>query len=192
MRIVPCQGKPNVLPEAKSRLRDRAIRPLDRLVLNFDADVTAGEPVPPGSAPADSAVRQLLEQFGSFHQNEQHEFVLVGPPRETVVSVVRWEAPDPCGGGLPHQQTLERLVCAALGGAYPPRAPAVQQWLDSRPDAPPQGPKEFAWSYMAGWYADHGCEAFFRCLWTDGQVASELERRLRHCAAWRVAEALAE
>jgi len=45
---------------------------------------------------------------------------------------------------------------------------------------------------MAGWYAEQGCEAFYRVVWTDANVVSELESRLRQCGAWRIAEALAE
>ncbi|NQT14748.1 MAG: hypothetical protein HQ582_18480 [Planctomycetes bacterium] len=45
---------------------------------------------------------------------------------------------------------------------------------------------------MAGWYAEHGCEAFYKCLWDDRAVITQLESRLRHCGAWRIAEALAE
>ena len=68
----------------------------------------------------------------------------------------------------------------------------MQGWLDSRPSAPDAGPKEFAWSYMAGWNAEHGCEAFYRLLWEDAEVAGQLESRLREAGAWRLAEALAE
>ena len=110
----------------------------------------------------------------------------------TLVCLIRWEADDQVAAGLPNQQTLERLVCAALVAAYPDRGPAVQDWLDSRPDAPAAGPKEFGWSHMAGWHADQGCEAFFRVLWKNQSVVTQLESRLRQCGAWRVAEALAE
>jgi len=68
----------------------------------------------------------------------------------------------------------------------------VKRWLDSRPDGPVAGPKEFGWSYMAGWYAEFGCEGFYRNLWLDGRVVTELKSRLAECRAWRVAEALAD
>ena len=112
------------------------------------------------------------------------------------VSLLRWETDDATGLGLPGQQTLERLVCAALIAAFPQRGPAVQAWLDRRPEAPVAGPKEFAWSHMAGWYAEHGCQEFYSYLWQaesgDGRVREELEKRLRACGAWQVAEALAQ
>ena len=97
---------------------------------------------------------------------------------------------DPPSAGLPAQQSLERLVCAALVAAYPPRGPAVTNLLDSRPAAPVAGPKEFAWSHMAGWYAEYGSDAFFRKLWLDAPAVTELQTRLTACGAWRVAEAL--
>jgi hypothetical protein len=68
----------------------------------------------------------------------------------------------------------------------------VDQWLKSRPNPPPPDPKELAWSHMAGWHAEHGCEPFYKLLWQDAAVATQLESRLRECGAWRIAEALAE
>jgi len=86
---------------------------------------------------------------------------------------------------------LERLVCAAVVAAYPLRADAVQTWLASRPAPPAPTPKEYAWSYMAGWYAEYGCDAFYSNIWRDAAVTSALEDRLRQSGAWRIAEVLA-
>ena len=61
-----------------------------------------------------------------------------------------------------------------------------------RREAPQAGPKEFGWSFMAGWYAERGCEGFYRTIWEDPAVANELEDRLRKAGAWRVAEALTQ
>lgn len=109
----------------------------------------------------------------------------------TMVALIRWETNDPPAPSVPDQQTLERLVSAALAAAYPPRAKAVQDWLDARPNPPQPDPKEHAWSHMAGWYAEHGCEHFYANLWRDADVARELESRLRSSGAWRIAETLA-
>jgi hypothetical protein len=113
----------------------------------------------------------------------------------TQVFLVRWEVNDAVAVGLPNQQTLERLVCAALVAAYPDRGSTVQTWLDSRQNppanAPATEPKEFAWSYMAGWYAGHNCEDFYCSLWREPKVAAELESRLRSSGAWQIAKALA-
>ena len=131
-----------------------------------------------------------MQKFGEPKTNEHGEFLL--DDGATLVSVIRWEAPDGILEGVPSQQTLERVVCAALVAAYPARGPAVHKWLKSRPDSPPESPKESAWSYMAGWYAEFGCEAFYRRVWADDRVAAELKSRLVECGAWRIAEALAE
>ncbi len=92
---------------------------------------------------------------------------------------------------MPTQQTLERLVSAALLAAYPARAKPLQDWLDSRPLPPATDPKEHAWSHMAGWYAQYGCEAFYSNLWNDPQIVSQLESRLRLSGAWQIVEAIA-
>jgi len=109
----------------------------------------------------------------------------------TKVALLRWEVSDPPAPGLPDQQTLERLACAALAAAYPARAASVQSWLDARPAPPGADPKEHAWSYMAGWHAEHGCEAFYSNLWIDPRVRTELESRLRASGAWQIAATLA-
>jgi hypothetical protein len=108
----------------------------------------------------------------------------------TLVSVVEWNSDDAAGTGVPAIQTLERLICSAMVAAYPQRAPAVQQWLDSHPEPPGSSPKEFAWSYMAGWYADCGCEYFCQAVWSDARIADELKSRLTRAGTWRVAEDL--
>lgn len=108
----------------------------------------------------------------------------------TIVSTVLWSADDAPAPHLPAQQTLERLVCAALRAAYPKRAAAVAQWLSSRPDAASPGPKEHAWSHMAGWYGASGCDDFYQAVWRDAAVIAELEARLEKSGAERVAAAL--
>jgi len=190
VRIIPCHGKGNIRPTAKWRLRDRQDKALVYLVLNVDSDVSADDRTAGISQLSDDAVEQLLRDFGHPKRLREGEFGL--DDGATVVSVVRWAALDDPAAGLPNQQTLERLVCAALAAAYPDRGPAVQGWIDSRPVAPDAGPKEFAWSHMAGWYAERACEGFYRGLWDDELVVTELESRLRECGAWRIAEALAE
>ena len=190
VRVVPCHGKDNVLPAAESRLKDRVDRELARLVVNRDSDETVEDTASGSPGASFQALEALLRRFGEVEKNEHGDSVLNGGA--TVVSSVLWEAGDASTAGLPNRQTLERLVCAALVAAYPDRGAAVHGWLDSRPDGPRAGPKEFAWSHMAGWYAERGCEAFYRHVWKDAAVASQLESRLRACGAWRVAEALAE
>jgi hypothetical protein len=106
---------------------------------------------------------------------------------KTVVCLIRWEVADASEPALPDQQTLERLACSAVVAAYPARMAAVAAWLNSRPAPPGADPKDHAWSYMAGWYAEHGCENFYGNLWNDPAIVAELERRLRASGAWQIA-----
>jgi hypothetical protein len=190
VRLVPCNGKGNILREARNRLTQRTTKRLLRVVINVDADTTAA-----GMAPGPTGLRQqdVLHQTQQIDpaasMNANGEIELDGGA--TKVSLVRWEVSDPTARGLPVQQTLERLVSAAQAAAYPARAAAVQNWLDARPSPPGPDPKEHAWSYMAGWYAEHGCEAFYANLWKDAGIVAELEARLRASGAWQIAATLA-
>jgi hypothetical protein len=190
IRVVPCHGKSNVLTEALSRLRQRTTKPLSRLVINVDPDVPAGG-TGPGTAGLQSRdVEARLQTIDSAAAlNAAGEIDL--DSGTTKVSLIRWEAGDPPTRGLPAQETLERLVSAALVAAYPPRAQAVQRWLDGRPAPPGADPKEHAWSYMAGWYAEHGCDDFYSNLWRDPVVVRELEARLVSSGAWPIVQAIA-
>lgn len=191
IRVVPCGGKSKVLQEAKKRLSDIPTRPLLRLVIAIDPDT----PSTPGTTPVTGLllhhVEHLVMSFDPTAQaNAEGEIELHGGT--TRVGLVRWDVPDPSVPGVPDQQTLERLACAALTAAYPNRSQPVQAWLDGRPDKPLVDPKEYAWSHMAGWYADHGCEAFFTNLWIDARILAQLEARLRHSGAWQLVERITQ
>ncbi len=121
IRVVPCQGKHKVLPAARIRLGQRNSKGLVRLVINIDSDVTAsGSPTgPSGLQRAD--VERLAQGFDpAAAVNADGEIDL--DAGATKVALVRWEVNDPPAPGLPDQQTLERLVSAALAAAYPARA----------------------------------------------------------------------
>jgi hypothetical protein len=190
VRVRPCNGKSNVLREARIRITRRTIKRLLRLIINVDVDTSAS-----GATPAPTGLRQqdvfhqvqLIDPLASINAEGEIEI----DAGATKVALIRWETNDPPAPGLPDQQTLERLVSAALVAAYPPRAKAVQDWLAMRPTPPPPDPKEHAWSYMAGWYAEHGCENFYANLWRDVAVVRELESRLRSSGAWQIAETVA-
>jgi len=108
------------------------------------------------------------------------------------VFLVAWRCSDPPAAPLPSLQTLERLVSAALVAAYPNRGVSVSNWLATRgAGAPAPGPKEHAWSHMAGWYAERNCEAFYELLWSDPVVSRGLKERLYAGGAGRAGEALA-
>jgi hypothetical protein len=190
VQVRPCNGKVNVLQEARIRLTRRTIKRLVRLVLNVDVDTSVA-----GSTPGTSGLSQQ-DLFYQVQQIDPGASVNAATEIEidggtTKIALVRWETHDPPIPGLPDQQCLERLASAAIVAAYPPRAKAVEDWLGARPTPPPIDPKEHAWSYMAGWYAGHGCEDFYTNLWRDAAIVAELEKRLRTSGAWQIAEMVA-
>jgi hypothetical protein len=190
IRIRACGGKSGVLPRARLRLTERTTNALERLVINIDADSTASGATVASTGLQRANVEQLARTFDpSAVVNADGEIELDGGA--TKISLIRWEVSDPPAPGLPDQQTLERLVCAVLAAAYPGRATSVQSWLDSRPGPPGVDPKEHGWSYMAGWYAEHGCEAFYSNQWNDPAVVAELTSRLQSSGAWQIAAMLA-
>lgn len=190
IRVFPCDGKSNILREARLRLADRGSKALARMVINVDSDQTAsGVKVGPSGLQLHDVVNMARTFDPNATPNAANEIELDGGA--TKVSLIRWEVTDPPAPGLPDQQTLERLVSAALVGAHSARAKSIQDWLDNRPNPPAADPKEHAWSYMAGWYAEHGCESFYSNLWQDPQIVIQLETRLRSSGAWQLAAKLA-
>lgn len=190
VRVRHCNGRSKILQEARIRLTQRATKRLLRLVINVDVDTIAV-----GAGPGPTGLRrqdvlhqvQQIDPSASMSADGEIE-VDAGA---TKVALVRWEASDPPDPSLPNDQTLERLVCAAIIAAYPARANAVRDWLASRPQPPATNPKDHAWSHVAGWYAEHGCEAFYSNLWNDPRVVAELEARLKSSGAWQIAATLA-
>lgn len=184
VRLRPCSGKSNILREAVIRLNQRGTKRLLRLVINIDVDTTvSGTPGATGLRQQD-VLHQVQQIEPSASLNSFGEIELDNGA--TKVSLIRWEVSDPVAAGIPDQQTLERLVSAAQAAAYPTRATSVQNWLSSRPSPPQPDPKEHAWSYMAGWYAEQGCEAFYSNLWSDPRIVAELQSRLQTSGAWQI------
>lgn len=112
IRVVPCGGKTNILPEAKARLHQRTTRPLPRLVINIDPDLPTV-----GSAVTGLRLQDVLNFLRSqidpaATQTPDGEIVIDGGASR--ISLIRWEVADPAAPGLPDQQTLERLVCSAI------------------------------------------------------------------------------
>ncbi len=191
IRIVPAGGKANIPAILRTRLKESEIKRVQRLVVNVDADEHADGTPPAGQNLTLQQLEALAREFDD-HATTNTDGDIEIYSGETKITLVRWRAPDPAIQGVPHQQSLERLICAALVAVHPNRAPAVQTWLDSRPEAPPAGPKEFAWSYLAGWHADTGSyEGFCSMLWNNAQIVEQLRPRLEASGAWRVAQALA-
>src|SRR5258708_5661448 len=191
IRIRPCHGRNQILNIVKERLVQRPVKPLVRLVINVDADSTAS-----GIQTAVGLRAQDVEQFVRNNVDSQATRNVAGDIEldggQTLISLVRWEVTDPPDAALPDQQTLERLSCAAIAAAYPARKTAVASWLASRPVPPIASPKDHAWSYMAGWYAERACENFYSSLWDDVVIVRELEARLHASGAWQVGMALAQ
>jgi hypothetical protein len=192
IRVRPCGGRTKILTDAEVRLRDRALRPVSRLVVTVDPDTSVS-----AAGPATGLRAQDVERFIQANidpaavRGAAGEVAIDGGA--AVICLVRWEVNEPPNPAVPDTQTLERLTCCALAAAFPARGQNVGSWLASRSSPPlTPDPKEHAWSYMAGWYAEHGCDFFYRHLWSDLLVARELETRLRATGAWQVAEALAQ
>lgn len=190
VRVRPCNGDHGVLDQITIRLKERSTQALRRLVINLDTDAESGDEDARLTAGLLQSIEQRVNAAGSaWMRLGGGELAL--DAGATLVSVVLWSVDEPPAAHLPEKQTLERLVCAALCAAYPDRAGAVATWLASRPAAPAAGPKEHAWSHMAGWYGAQGCDDFYQALWRDPAVAAELRRRLEATGAWRTIEALA-
>src|SRR5208283_4062758 len=176
LRVMPCHGKAKILRAAETRLVQRISKSLVRLIIAVDPDTLAGGPTVPTGLRTQDVLNFLQQQVDSSAAlNASKEIEIDGGA--TRISLIRWEVNDPPTAGVPNQQTLERLVCSALNAAYPARAQAVHNWLNARPVPPPSDPKEHAWSYMAGWYAEAGCEFFYENLWNDANIVAELQSR---------------
>ncbi len=190
IRLQKCGGDKAVLGELKVRLAQRTTNALRRLVVNLDTDAEDPARLAQHTARLRAAVESRVgEADPSWTTNADADLALDGGA--TLVSTVFWGAADPLSRELPAKQTLERLVCAALCAAYPGRGATIATWLASRVPAPPESPKEHAWSHMAAWYAEAGCDEFYQAVWRDALVVSELEARLRANGSWDAMMAIA-
>jgi len=186
IRIQPAKSDSQVVEVAITMLKLTSIGIKVHALLNRDADKDA----PTTMSPRDWHIGVLSYAHSKEYKATAHiDDILIGDEGDgDILSFVTWQCIDPASEMLPPKQTLERLVCASLAAAYPERVGPVRAWLASRPAQPSPGPKQFAWSYMAGWYADHGCEDFFRQLWRDPKVKAELEKRLTEIGAWQLVQ----
>jgi hypothetical protein len=183
IQVNPCGGKANILRLVRQQLKKHTTEPVRRIIINEDSDLPAGAAA--GIA-TPASVESVVKDFDpAATQSATGEWLLYDG---TVgVSLLLWSTPDPPTVGVPDLQTLERLVSSAICAAYAGRGAAVQDWLASRPKPlPPADVKEFSWSYVAGWYAKLGGEAFYSNLWNDRAITLELESRLRAIGAWQL------
>lgn len=174
--VHPFQGRYNAQRAAGEYLEGQVYRP-DQMVLNLDSDAENG----PGDS-ARQTIRRIVEHHGGeIEDGSDGPFDLNG----VQVSAVIWECDDARSTpGVPPKQTLERLVAAAIRSAYPPRGPVVDQWLIAEPRAGVINHKNYGYSYLAKWYAEHGADDFLRAIWRDEEVARRLRERLEKSGAW--------
>ncbi len=181
VRLESCKNDDGVLKTASARVQFTNAKPLDVVVVVIDRDTHEGDERRtlqairdrlPSDSSADPAARRWRSSGVEVHA------VTLG-----------LEQP-PCAG-VPEQQCLERIICAALARAREPWALHVAQWLANRPDKP-TGPdhKSHAWSYMAGWFADHGVDDFLQHLWRNEYIVGELLRVLEPTGALEALQAL--
>lgn len=182
--VKPYHGRSKLGFAVKDYIDEQGTCPIDRLILNLDSDAEDDS----GSNARD-AVRGILIRHGATLDPTS---VLEADIAGIRVSAVVWECNDEGGiPGIPRKQTLERLVAASIRAAYPDRGPTVEKWLGAEPKGEgPMTPKNYSYSYLAKWYAEHGADDFFRALWRDEAVARQLRQRLEERGAWAVARAL--
>jgi hypothetical protein len=178
VRVVPCHGKENVLPALRDKVRGLETGRIDFIVVNWDDDGDVRAPTP--AAPFPQAVHQAVHAIDpAAHPIAGGRSVFQGKTR---VLVAPWRVGDVHSTALPWKQTLERLVTSAIDAAYPGRGQAVGDWLGGLPNT--DAHKPHAWSHMAGWFADHGSDGFYRAVWEDVKIRAELVTRLTACGAW--------
>ena len=184
-KVIPCEGNKDVLREAKILLNQTADKTPDYLILNLDPDIESDDIRKTGKKLSDvkyDLERQFKEEKISrilTDETDQKWVVMSDPSDADVnvkVSLIRWEVLEqPDCPGLPTKQCLERIICCAILRAYPDRAQLVQNWLISLGDEKKLTPKSHSWSYMAGWFAEKGCDDFLQAIWRDEKIARELE-----------------
>ena len=185
VRVRPCGGDRSlVLAELKTLLQRLATQPIERFIVNIDDDGDVRTDNKRNSFP--EAVRNATASVAAGVIEDANGDLIFG---ETRVSATAWWTGEAHSPALPWKQTLERMVAAALDAAYPGRGMVVGQWLAGTPGK--DGSKPHAWSHMAGWYADHGCEGFYRFVWNDPAVVTQLKTRLEGCGVLRLMQEIA-
>ena len=180
IRVVPAQTETKIRPLADARLKERRTKRLEALVLCFDSDTEDGR----GLASRRASFSGFASTVGGTLDAEGMRFVIDGVP----VHIVVWRtASDAVGEGVPQQHTLERVVCSAVSRTAPDRAASVAAYLAATPLGR-GGPKEHAWSYMAKWHGENGCEDFYRQVWRDASISKALKDELERTGTWQVFE----
>lgn len=169
-----CEGKDKIQQRLKNLVERESS---DHVLVIFDGDV-----VPPS------------ESRGQFLKNKSHSLRSIvtentpsGFPMPSL-EVALWWCDDAVVPGVPTQQCLERLVCAAVGEVHSKRLAAINTWLASRPDPGDalDNPKCVNWSLMAGWFPEWAGAPFLKAVWTlQGNLYQRaLIERLEACQVW--------
>ncbi len=187
IRIQPCLGN-RVLTKLRERLQDSKTQLRDRIIVNVDSPQVAADGMANPPIQATNIVDIARRIFSDAAPSGDDRVTC--NTGQIAITVVRWSATECAAEGVPLAQTLERLVSCAIVAAYPDRGPAVQRWLDGRPGGSSSEAKSHMWSYMAGWYAEHGCTDFLERIWDDPRIVNHLETHLRASGAWSAVEAL--
>lgn len=161
-RVIPALSDSAVLDRASTVLANG--KRTDRLIVSWDSDELVGH-----ESPAMARTRS----FGDWCR--AHAVELGSTQTANAVWWVPNAQPTP---GLPGAHTLELVVCNALCAVVPSRAIAVHAFLDAAPVGPSSTPKHFAWSYMAKWFGEAGCDEFYQAVWSDPAVAAALTNTL--------------
>ena len=163
-------------------------QPIARLLLNYDPDTEGDEPGGEWT-PHDLTSRLRRERDHGDPVADGDRVVT----RATggVIETASWRCDGDDRPGVPAQQTLERLVCAAITRVYGRRGEQVRDFLAGRTD-PPAGHfhKSAALSFMAGWHPDDGNFNFYQNLWRDPAIGDALEELLDTAGIWTAVRAL--
>ncbi len=148
LRVVPLTNDDAVFRSLTSPAIDRPW--IDRVVACVDSD-EAHDHADPVSARRD--------QFQAATKGADRYRLLVWHTTEHVERI-----------GVPSQHTLERIVCSGLVAAYPERAEVVSSYVMGHSTSA----KAWSWANMARWYPKTGCSGFFKKVWAEPKVASEM------------------
>lgn len=181
LRVLPCHGRDKLLDSLRFRMARSDTEQLGRVLVICDRDDHADDSPPDDRRITSDRVRASLAALGKVEDLGS----CLWRVNDVDIALAYWWVGDADDPALPTKQTLERLVCSALRAVYPDRVEAVQSWLAERPSPPAiPGTKEHIWSHMAGWFADFGCDAFWRELWRDPRLVAALRERLECSGVW--------
>lgn len=192
--VKPCDGIDKIPKALAAYLTGIATRPLEGIIISVDDDRQAGALNQSASLTLQSLKDSLAAKLKLGQVEVQSDLLLfkIDGGESVNIQLMHWASTEADTFSLPRQQTLERLVCAALNKAYPNRSEPVVHFLNSRGDnAPVAGPKEFAYSHVAGWYAEKGIEECYQSLWRDDLIRKNLIAELQTAGVWEIMNRLA-